>query len=293
MSAATARRVEDAWRSLKKYIAMVLPEYEVRLTREEGTFTRPYCKIGLAGNTGYPTAHSSAAGGDVIQPFTMALYPPLGVDPDDAALTALAVEDRLYAAFLVGGGYLDVPPGAAAVSQTGASTLGAGTRTYSVAAVDRERRITTLSNHAAVTLLAGQQALVTWGGVGGAAEYAVYIGVTGAEQLLGYASGLAFVDDGSYTPAALAAHTVNVTQIAYPRRVPIWDWTGVALSTTSGVRAHMDYMKVNDVSIGRQVDHDNDRMFSVHVDLRLQWRRSLWYTPGPVATKVTHKGAGK
>lgn len=292
MSAATSRRVEDAWRSLKKYLAMVLPEYEIRLTREEGTFTRPYCKIGLAGSTGFPTAHSSATGGDVIQPFTMALYPPLGVDPDDAALAALAVEDRLYAAFLVGGGYLDVPTNCVAVAQAGASTLGAVARTYSVAAVDRERRITTLSNHAAVTPLAGQQVLVTWDGVGGAVEYAVYLGAAGAEQLLGYATDPEFVDDGAYVPAVLAPHTVNATQIAYPRRIPLWDWTGVTLDTTSGVRAQMDYMKVNDVSIGRTVDQDNDRMFSVHVDLRLQWRRSLWSTPGPLASQVTHQGTG-
>lgn len=96
------RSHQDALRSVKRYVAVALGEnWEVRLSREEGAFARPFCRVWqVAGSTYSLTGGRWLA--DISQPFVIAAYPQRGRDPDDALLKAQKVENVLYRAFRVG-----------------------------------------------------------------------------------------------------------------------------------------------------------------------------------------------
>ena len=95
------RGPQDVARSLKRYVAIALgDDYEVRLSNEEGVFKRPFARVATAGAATYPGGGARLA--DVIQPYTVYAYPPLGVTSDDAWISATVIEDLLFQAFRVG-----------------------------------------------------------------------------------------------------------------------------------------------------------------------------------------------
>jgi hypothetical protein len=94
----------DALRSLKRYVAIALGDsFEVRLSREEGAFERPFARVWQVAGTTYPLTGGKWLA-DVVQPFVIAAYPAAGATPDDALVSAQAVEDQLFRAFRVGVG---------------------------------------------------------------------------------------------------------------------------------------------------------------------------------------------
>lgn len=96
------RSHQDALRSVKRYVAVALgDEWEVRLSREEGAFKRPFCRVWQVAGTEYPLTGGRFLA-DMTQPFVIAAYPPRGRDPDHALLGAQKVENTLYRAFRVG-----------------------------------------------------------------------------------------------------------------------------------------------------------------------------------------------
>lgn len=86
-------------------------------------------------------------------------------------------------------------------STTG-GTLGAGTRSYRVSALNALGE--TLASSAAVATTTGTTASVSvaWAGVGGATSYNVYGRAAGAELLLANAAASPWVDTGAATPGA-------------------------------------------------------------------------------------------
>lgn len=94
----------DALRSLKAYTAVALgDEWEVRLSREEGAFARPFARVWQVAGSSYPLTGGRWLA-DVIQPFVIAAYVPRGRDSDHALMNAQKVENDLYRAFRVGVG---------------------------------------------------------------------------------------------------------------------------------------------------------------------------------------------
>lgn len=92
----------DALRSLKRYVAVALgDEWEVRLSREEGAFARPFARVWQVAGTTYPLTGGRWVA-DMVQPFVIAAYPEQGRDADQAMLFAQKVENALYTAFRVG-----------------------------------------------------------------------------------------------------------------------------------------------------------------------------------------------
>jgi len=92
----------DALRSVKRYVALALgDDWEVRLSREEGAFARPFARVWQVAGTTYPLT-SGRWLADMTQPFVIAAYPPPGRDPDQAMLFAQRTENALYRAFRVG-----------------------------------------------------------------------------------------------------------------------------------------------------------------------------------------------
>lgn len=179
------RGTTDALRSLAKYVAEDVLDpvaWETRLAVEEGTFIRPFCRVGLAGPTQYtgPRHHQ-----DAIQPCALHLFPVAAPDPEAALMAALAVEDMLYQGLAVGRG------------------------------------------------------------------------------------------------------------LGHPRRIPLWDFDGVDLDHTTDVRAYCDYLRVNDLAVGRTVDPENERNIVVTVDIRVAWRRHADMIPSTKTLQsVTASGQG-
>jgi hypothetical protein len=92
----------DALRSLKRYVAAALGDsFEVRLSREEGAFDRPFARVWQVAGTTYPLTGGKWLS-DIVQPFVISAYPEPGETPDEALLGAQAVEETLYKAFRVG-----------------------------------------------------------------------------------------------------------------------------------------------------------------------------------------------
>jgi hypothetical protein len=92
----------DALRSVKRYVAVALgDDWEVRLSREEGAFARPFARVWQVAGTTYPLT-SGRWLADMVQPFVIVAYPLQGRDPDQALLYAQSVENTLYQAFRVG-----------------------------------------------------------------------------------------------------------------------------------------------------------------------------------------------
>ena len=98
------RSQSDALRSLKRYVAQALgDDWEVRLSREEGAFERPFVRVWQVAGTTYPLTGGRWLA-DIAQPFVISAYPLAGDTPDDALMNAQAVEDQLFRMFRVGVG---------------------------------------------------------------------------------------------------------------------------------------------------------------------------------------------
>ena len=95
------RTSEDVLRSLKRYVSVALPAFEVRLSREEGAFERPFARVEQGGPGAYAT-NTGQFLTDITQPFAVYAYPPRGSSPDQALVAAQQVEDALFVAFRVG-----------------------------------------------------------------------------------------------------------------------------------------------------------------------------------------------
>lgn len=95
------RTPTDALRSLKKYLSVALgPEWELRLTGEEGAFARPFARVGAA--TGFRARPHGPLLMDLTQPFSVVCHPVEKATPDEAALEAALTQQKLVRAFLVG-----------------------------------------------------------------------------------------------------------------------------------------------------------------------------------------------
>lgn len=95
-----SRKAADIGRSLKRYLALHLPEdYDVRLETDPGAFERPALMI-----VTLPTvSQSSRRWFQITQPFTCYGYPQQGESPFDAEDKARELEDALLTSIEVGG----------------------------------------------------------------------------------------------------------------------------------------------------------------------------------------------
>jgi hypothetical protein len=98
------RTASDALRSLKRYVALALGDaWEVRMSREEGAFDRPFARVWQVAGSTYPlTAGQWLA--DIVQPFVISAYPEPGMTVDESLLAAQAVEEAFFLAFRAGVG---------------------------------------------------------------------------------------------------------------------------------------------------------------------------------------------
>lgn len=89
----------DALRSMKRYVALALGDaWEIRLSREEGAFERPFARVWQVAGTTYPRTSSKWLA-DMVQPFVISAYPERGDTSDRALLAAQAVEEQMFQAF--------------------------------------------------------------------------------------------------------------------------------------------------------------------------------------------------
>lgn len=94
------RTPTDVLRSLKRYVAIALPEeWEVRIDSEEGTFKRPSAVIS-APQGAQMTGPARVT--DYIQSFQIMCHPELGEKPMESLLNATNAEEDLFMAFRVG-----------------------------------------------------------------------------------------------------------------------------------------------------------------------------------------------
>ena len=92
----------DALRSVKRYVAVALGDnWEVRLSRDEGAFARPFARVWQVAGTTYPRTGGRWVA-DMVQPFVIAAYPAPGRDAEQSMLFAQKTENDLYRAFRVG-----------------------------------------------------------------------------------------------------------------------------------------------------------------------------------------------
>lgn len=267
------RTAEDALRSLKKYLAEgVLPEWEVALAIEEGTFVRPFCRVGFSAPTQYagPAVHS-----DAVQAFACHLFPIEQPTAEAALLEALRVEDLLYEAFRVGSARLADPAQApVAVTTEGVGALAAGTYRYRVSALGL-RGESLASPPVEATLSAAGRIVVTWTPVGGAAAYNIYRGPVGAERLISRVREASFTDAGQITTPhpSKAPAVVNTTVIGAPMRVPLYDYAGLGPMVAATERGYPDYIRLTDFSTGHRQDPEDESKVVVTCELRGTWRR--------------------
>jgi hypothetical protein len=265
------RTAEDVLRSLAKYLAeAVLIDWEVRLAIEEGTFRRPFCRVGLAGPQAFtgPAVHT-----DVLAPFAAHLFPVEQSAPEEALLVALRVQELLYQGFRVGGGTLGAPGQPLATATAG--SLAAGSYRYVVTATRRGGGESVASSPVSLTLADVGGVALTWPALGGADGYRIYRGPAGAERLLAaVGAALAFTDDGTRTAHSTAAPpSAGTATVGAPMRVPLYDSAGMPLSSPASVRGPNDFARVNDLSVGLAVDPEDERKVVVTADIRLAWRR--------------------
>ena len=102
MTVDVGRTSSDALRSLKRYIAVALSDsWEVRLSREEGAFDRPFARVWQVAGSTYPLTSGKWLA-DIVQPFVISCYPDPGTTVDESLLAAQAVEEQLFQTFRAG-----------------------------------------------------------------------------------------------------------------------------------------------------------------------------------------------
>lgn len=83
----------DVLRSFKKYVAeLVIPEYEVRLSSEEGAWERPFCRV--AWTTPATWAAHGARQAEARRTMQIVAWPLESDSPDEARVAAEALNER-------------------------------------------------------------------------------------------------------------------------------------------------------------------------------------------------------
>lgn len=262
--------ITDVLRSLKKYVSIILPDYEVRLTREEGAFRRPF--VGITTSGGFSmSGHQSADYAEIVQPFQLTFFPERGTSNDDGLMKALALQQTLHDAFrYVGAGSL-TPPTGVSVSYEPGDGVAPGTYVYAVSLLSAWKGETLATEADGVTVTEASLVTVSWDAADNVRGFNVYrdgglVHVAGPDET-------EWVDRGAQATAG-DAPTQNTTRLGWPLRVPLWNFTDVPLTETSTVRSPLEHAKVTDFSTSHGQDDDDPWCFVVHADLRLVWRRA-------------------
>jgi hypothetical protein len=263
---------------MKRYIALALPDYEVRLWDEKGTFQRPFARVALVGPE-LPTGPKQHA--EIVQPMTIHAYPHEQDTIEKAITEAEGVEQLLYDAFRVGVSYddpLTEPRGLVAFPHRPGGTLGPGSYTYVVTAANAGGE-SVASDDVVAVVSAGPvdgRVVLGWWRVPGATEYRVYRGlnVAGA-RLIGTTTNVEFEDVGIPlgVPAPPATGTGTARVSGAPNRVPLYDYDGIADESGSIYRDPSDFISLVDLSINALHDPVDERLIHVIADTRIGWRR--------------------
>ena len=94
----------NSLRSLSKYTALALPEFEVRFSPQEGTFARPYAGVLTA--TGVTSTPRGPHHVEMRQAFAVRAFPVSGISDESSRMEAHRVERLLWQAFAQG---IDAP----------------------------------------------------------------------------------------------------------------------------------------------------------------------------------------
>lgn len=68
--------------------------------------------------------------------------------------------------------------------------------------------------------------------------------------------------------------------LAFPRRIPLWDYDGVSLAHGSDTRETYDFMRVTDFSVNSIPDTDDPNRAVVVADVRVTWPQMTTVDPG-------------
>lgn len=279
----------DAWRSLNRFLALVLGEvdadFEVRPAFEEVALRPPFAVVDRTGDERTLREGSIAV---MQQQFTIDVYPrgagSAFVEPNQSA--AEVVKLALWEAFELGITYSDVttelgaPEGLSAAAQVG-GTLGRGYRYYRVTAVD-EAGESYPSGQVEVLVPSGGLVELEWDAVAGAESYRVWSGRTPG-QMTSYqeVDDPEFDDTGSTGIVGFVPEPIR----SGARRVPLYDYDGVSLDEGSFARNPHDFLLVDDHQEQVLADPVDPRAVRVVVSLRLSWRRLGRRATGRVATE--------
>jgi hypothetical protein len=91
------RTPQDALRSLKRYVALTFPDFEVRMSSEKGTFARPSATVLMVPSM--QLVSESWVTSRLQATFNVTVYPLQGPSPEASQAAALAVVDALWNAF--------------------------------------------------------------------------------------------------------------------------------------------------------------------------------------------------
>lgn len=78
---------------------------------------------------------------------------------------------------------------------------------------------------------------------------------------------------------AIEVGQIDVTNAAFPRRIPLFDYAGLLLGQGSESRNYYDFIRVLDLSMNTIQDANVPNAVVVVVDLRLSWRRDTTLSP--------------
>jgi hypothetical protein len=265
------REVPDALRSVSRFIADVLPEFEVRLFAEEGTFARPFGRVGLASPTQYPVGSSRQA--EHIQPMACHLYPTVAEDgPEDHMVRALQIEARLARAVRYsGGGRILVPSPMAMAAALTTGALAAGTYRYDLVAVGRRGSTASIAN-VSITLATPGGVTLNWPTLFGARRYQLWRNNRLVANVKQGTTSTTWTDVGTATPNPTAVLPIaDTATVGAPLRIPLYDYDNVPLTRAASVRGFSDFLRVSDLAIGRQVEDEDERRITITVDLRVTW----------------------
>jgi hypothetical protein len=256
----------DALRSFKKYVAMALgDDWEVRLAYEEGTFTRPFCRVETAGDA---IESGGRYEGETVLAVQALCHPAEQATADEAVIEAERVRGVLRAAFRVGAGAIPPPSAVQAALYSGA--LAAGTYSYRVTARTRfGESVPTPAVSVALALPGGVE--LAWTAAPGARGYRVYRGPAGAERVLADVVEPELIDDGTRRTGALVRAQGTGT-LGQPYSVPLWNWNGVAFEASSSARLEPDFMRVRGLTTNRIADPTDPVRQAVVAAMRLAWR---------------------
>lgn len=239
--------------------------WETRLAYEEGTFTRPFCRVETAGDA---LESGGRYEGETVLPVQVLCHPLERATADEAVLEAERVRGILRHAFRVGAGAIPPPTAPTAVLAVGA--LAAGTYSYRV--TSRSRFGESVPSAAVSRVLSAPGGVqLAWTAPPGSRGFRVYRGPAGAERALADVTAATFLDDGSRQVGALVRALATGT-LGQSYSVPLWDWDGVAFESSSTARLEPDFMRVRGLTSDRIADPTDPVRQAVVVGMRLAWR---------------------